>query len=338
MLPSGNAKVAAVVRRIGATRAIESTGIFVSEFDCFVTASASCDCLFELALLVGNNYPLQFLARIEAAMDETNLKKRLRAAVAEGRPLADALADTINLKSIGNLGDSGATVKTIEGWFIFVARNQAFAISGNEPGDKQLMEAFSHCGLDAERPHHWRLLLESLVDICFSKLGAPTKWGDGILDLVDEIKQLQARNPKLIGASSLEIAKVLKKKNPGKYQIKAGSLRKRVATAMSESVTPAWSLVGAELIQENIKRASEKLDRSLSSESLQELFFVFKEVTSEVIANELVEKAMIIAKSSPYAEILQLGSSPEHDRAIGKKIAKKAAVRALEESLEPKEK
>ncbi|UVO37614.1 hypothetical protein KUL72_04275 [Bradyrhizobium arachidis] len=70
--------------------------------------------------------------------------------------------------------------------------------------DRRLKAAFKFCGLSEEDPRHWRALLNALVTECFPKKGRAISRDHGSLfELLLEIHELQAANPKLTNAEAI---------------------------------------------------------------------------------------------------------------------------------------
>lgn len=107
--------------------------------------------------------------------------------------------------------------------------------------DRRLKAAFKFCGLSEEDPRHWRVLLNALVTECFPKKGRTISRDQGSLfELLLDIHELQATNPKLTNAEAIARKLLRLRTFPKKYPtIKSvGSLTKLVRKAQDPKHNP----------------------------------------------------------------------------------------------------
>lgn len=258
-------------------------------------------------------------------MSDSKLRKSIQKAVRERVSLADSIADTINFESITGL----KSVETRDARLIslvsgLLAAKHALTISPDDPSSKDLTKVFEYVGLDAEKPHHWRVLLEGFVRVCFSDAGAPEKWSDdGILTLVDDIKELEVKRPDLSKASSTIIAKELLRSKKATYSMKADTLRKLVDRARDPTRTPAWALDGSDLTKELLTRAAQRSGLDLTEAKLIQLLRFTESINRSVIQAELDPVALAAAVSLAETGKLQVAS--EQLQEIARKAAHKGA-------------
>ena len=79
-----------------------------------------------------------------------------------------------------------------------------FRLDDAKEADQRLKAAFKFCGLNEEEPRHWRALLNALVTECFPKKGrSKTRDEQGLFELLLDIHEVQAANPKLTDAKDI---------------------------------------------------------------------------------------------------------------------------------------
>jgi hypothetical protein len=112
-----------------------------------------------------------------------------------------------------------------------------------KPTDDLLRTAFKTCDLDPERPLHWRVLLEALVEICFQVGGAPEKWTwERFFDLGLDIQSVWnldgKRNSDAAIARRLKASKSLRSKYEG---LGNAALARLVGKAQDPAFNPAFN-------------------------------------------------------------------------------------------------
>jgi hypothetical protein len=163
-----------------------------------------------------------------------------------------------------------------------------------------LKKAFASCSLDPEKPHHWRLLLDSLVSVCFRESGAPEKWDDlGFFRLLTDIRALQKAEPAL--ESNPDVAKRLQtsKLFGTKYENRSkAALTKLVAKARS----PALDYLNeADLGMVLLKRQHEAAGKKWTDEYERNIRPVAEKILNKLLERELQEMAMTILKKKHAA-------------------------------------
>jgi hypothetical protein len=114
------------------------------------------------------------------------------------------------------------------------------AVSNDEldSSDRLLSEVFDYCGLDPRKPFDWRVLLVAMAEVGFKRAGRSLIWSKfRYLELLDDIRSLQARQPSLTGYSAIAAKLLQKEPYRTKYKISKKGLekdylRKRVKKAL----------------------------------------------------------------------------------------------------------
>jgi hypothetical protein len=115
----------------------------------------------------------------------------------------------------------------------------ALTLDTDDPADRLLRDVFAFCALDPMNPWHWRILLETTIEVAFKKSGAREKWDDGaFFELMMDVRELQRLDPS--AKTDKRIAELLKKKEPfkSKYTMETGYLRKLVGKAQDPRFNP----------------------------------------------------------------------------------------------------
>jgi hypothetical protein len=132
----------------------------------------------------------------------SDLAKRIRSSALEEKRSLDDFDRTLNL-----LGWSDAYSKinlSLGPSKIGLDHLNFFRLDHTKEADRRLKEAFEFCELSHEEPRHWRALLNVLVTECFLKKGrSSTRDKQSLFELLLDIHELQAKNPKLIKAEDI---------------------------------------------------------------------------------------------------------------------------------------
>ncbi len=111
----------------------------------------------------------------------------------------------------------------------------AFILKKDREQDRKLLDIFSNCGLDPNRPAHWRALVDAFVEVGFKPAGAKKKWSDeAYVDLYCDVQEIKSEHPE--AGSDSEIARLLRTKKVFKdrySKFKPDYLRHRVAEALA---------------------------------------------------------------------------------------------------------
>jgi hypothetical protein len=162
----------------------------------------------------------------------------------------------------------------------------ALTVDPDDPADRLLRDTFSLCDLDSTNPRHWRILLETIIELTFKKSGAPEKWDEAALfELQMDIRELQRLEPS--ATHNKKIAELLRKKEPfkSKYGMGFGYLRKLVGKARDARFN---RMVEFNEDQDFLKYVAEQRRR--------------RSGVSPEIASSLVEKAVEELIQEKYAE------------------------------------
>ena len=109
---------------------------------------------------------------------------------------------------------------------------RAFGSDPHRRANELRFEVFEYFGYDPERPLHWRVLFNAMIEAGFKSSGAHLEWDEvAYFELFSDIVKLQETNRPLKSKES--IANGLRKQKPfdRKYgELKVGYLRKKVGS------------------------------------------------------------------------------------------------------------
>lgn len=115
----------------------------------------------------------------------------------------------------------------------------ALTLNPVDPADRLLRDVFAFCALDSTNPWHWRILLETTVEVAFKKSGSKEKWDDGaFFELMMDVRELKRHDPS--ATTDRKVAVLLRKKEPfkSKYEMKLSYLTKLVGKAHNPRFNP----------------------------------------------------------------------------------------------------
>jgi hypothetical protein len=148
--------------------------------------------------------------------------KELHATIKKNRKLVDTLEDMVE-----KLVEVNWHASNRDPIIAAVTSTSALSLKPSDLNYQLLRNAFADTGLDPEKPLHWRLLLESLVEVCFRGPGAKKKWDEaGLFELFLDIEAIQKSHPGL--TSNPKIAQRIKGMK---------SLRERYKTIDTQALT-----------------------------------------------------------------------------------------------------
>jgi hypothetical protein len=176
-----------------------------------------------------------------------NIVKRVQAAVSENRVSRETYEEILT--------DAAAELVDVQGKIVLSAMLTRTALT-LIPTDDLLRKAFEVCGLDSERPLHWRVLLDSLVEACFQEGGAPEKWNwERFYDLGQDIQKVWSPDGKL--NSSAAVARRLKASKSLKTKYKdfgEPALARLVTRAQDPKFNPAFDFRTDDELQEALTK------------------------------------------------------------------------------------
>lgn len=228
------------------------------------------------------------------AAELSELEKRIRSRALEERR---TLADFDRMLTLLGLSEAVSQLNLSLGpWKIGLDHINFFRLDEKRSADQRLKSAFEFCGLDEGDPRHWRALLNALVAECFPKRGrTKTRHVEGLFELLLDIHELQAKNPKLTSAEAIATKLLRSSRFTKKYPSikKVSSLTKLVRKAQDPQHNP-------------YARYREEQDIALSIMREQHLAAGTDEQTFDNAVRPVLEVAMALGRQrSQEEEMLQ---------------------------------